>query len=206
MNNVVAVLSFAFVAFSASAEVTFPVECPELVVGDTWTYQWKDLKAQKDTEKRISIVEAKNPDGYVLNVLFEGGAKAPYKETRSLDFGVRSNVGGRDVVSHWIDFPLTPGKTWKEQRPWVNAGGGQGSDDITYAVQGIETITTPAGTFETVKVSGKGWWTNYSSRRSGQIDVYWYSRDTKFVVRYERKNLLRVPVTHTSEASSRHSR
>jgi len=90
-----------------------------------------------------------------------------------------------------LNFPLTPGKQWKdlyqvdEQGPW----GGKVAAEYheTFRVIGGEEVEVPAGKFKAVKVEHKimpswregiGWITGTESRAS-----YWYSPEVKNFVK-----------------------
>jgi hypothetical protein len=81
-----------------------------------------------------------------------------------------------------LDFPLTVGKQWKRNYSVAPVGSNRPLPrTVTYEVKGIEQVTTPAGTFRAFKVesddrySGRDFW----------ITNYWYSPETKSIVKYQ---------------------
>lgn len=79
----------------------------------------------------------------------------------------------------WLDWPLTPGKTWS------NSMTVSGETFVTgvrqrRTVQGLETITTPAGEFLAFRVSSQGTLTSRNRDGAGpwkgtEKSTYWWS-------------------------------
>ena len=79
----------------------------------------------------------------------------------------------------WLDFPLSVGKKWKYR--YQRQRGRKGKARWRFpglVVAGLETITTPAGTFSAFKITRKEERGSYA---------YWYSPATKSVVKIEYK-------------------
>jgi hypothetical protein len=194
-NNGCTLLLFALIAFRANAEITFPVERPDLAASGSFTYQSKDLTKDTAGQQTITIKGRAN-NGYSIGVdqalNFDNGA--PLEEL-SLDLGWRGKINDSPSEIKWLDFPLTAGKTWKSQSMWKNAMGASGPLDVKYTVVAIEDVTVPAGSFKAVKVYGTGWW-NVSSfsvqgnvgrpTGNGQTNVdVWYAPEVKAIAKIE---------------------
>lgn len=67
-----------------------------------------------------------------------------------------------------FDVPLTPGKTWT-----TLSDVGPRIEEFTFVVEGSETITVPAGTFETTRiaayVAGSFYYHNYVAEGVGMV-------------------------------------
>jgi hypothetical protein len=63
-------------------------------------------------------------------------------------------------------WPLEPGRKWEHRGVYEERGNRRELVD-TFTVAGPETISTPAGSFKTIKVVRKG--------ASGDTDEYWYA-------------------------------
>lgn len=101
-------------------------------------------------------------DGLVLKVR---GADSPLQPTELIvgnDWSrLRSVDGQEQVVNRPFAFPLTTGKTWSLDYSEANPNRNFTSERFvtTYKVVGIERVTVPAGTFDTIKVEATGRWT-----------------------------------------------
>lgn len=168
----------------------WPVQRPQLRVGDRWVYGGRE----------------RGEDAAVGRVVFErtvtrvAGDRVTLRQT-PLDPATRRGVGpARDRgvrLSVWhldpggrfsglirnLEFPLTPGKQW-EYEYWLSAP--TGDRVTTYRVrarvEGAETIHTPAGRFDTVRVVHDGEWSRPvledgqpTVRRGVLSTTYWYS-------------------------------
>ncbi len=192
MKKSIALLAFAACAPWASAHAQSLADRPELSPGDSWSYQRVDLVSKQVASKYTLTIDAKRPNDYAIRIDLEGAAWAPIlPTTMTQNLGMVTNINGRESDNNLVGFPLMAGKTWSAKALWINPAGRTGWDDISYSVVGVETVTVPAGTFETTKVRGEGWWNNEISRNSGKIELtYWYAPKVKQLVRYERKNWL----------------
>ena len=93
----------------------------------------------------------------------------------------RGNASIHDPLSKhkWFDFPLSVGKKWKYR--YHRQRGRKGKARWRFpglVVAGLETITTPAGTFSAFKITREETQGSYA---------YWYSPATKSVVKFEHK-------------------
>jgi hypothetical protein len=181
------VLLLAILATAGSAAVAFAVERPELNVGDNWSYKRVDLNSNQVSGSFLQEITEKAGDGYELRVEGQGIFVQASALTRNL--GRVVEIAGKKSDSNWLDFPLTPGKSWKAKDDWKNQFGSIGYDEIAYTVEGEEEVKVEAGTFKAVKISGSGWWNNSSNNASGSVVVnLWYAPEAKAIVRYQRNN------------------
>ncbi len=144
------------------------VQSPQYRVGDSWTVRFRDGRTATRT------VRAVEDDLYV----FEWGLDL--WQYRDRDFVLRKQItphDGNEVFSVFLnktfmDFPLSVGKSWE-----FRIGNRPRTRTITLTVIGIETIKTPAGSFEAFKIYEE-------SRGGGPITLryWWYSPEVKFPV------------------------
>ena len=80
----------------------------------------------------------------------------------------------------FFNFPLWVGKEWKG---WTFLGRWQ---DSIQTVTGLETVTTPAGTFETYRIERR-MVMFVNIRNLYDTEVYFYSPQTRSVVKYDYK-------------------
>ncbi|HEY1267361.1 MAG TPA: hypothetical protein VGH16_08905 [Candidatus Binatia bacterium] len=80
----------------------------------------------------------------------------------------------------YFNFPLWVGKDWKG---WTFLGRWQ---DSHQTVTGMETVTTPAGTFETYRIERR-FVMFVDIRNLYDTEIYYYSSQTRSVVKYEYK-------------------
>lgn len=204
-------LALAVFVAPAFAEIAFPLDRPELQVGDTWTY----VRVEEPSGAKVGGPEAitireRNADGYALDVQFTNAPLFSHPlESVSLDLGWKGTIDGKLSEAKWFDFPLSQGKTWKSHGLWKNPMGAIGDEDLDFTVAGVETVTVPAGTFEAVKIHGTGWWQMTGMSVQGgvgrptakgqtQMMDVWYSPKTKSIIKIEYSKTVPSGIRHES--------
>lgn len=177
-----AYLSQLLIALPAAAATD--AQRPELFVGERWSWATTDI-AKKQESKITREVTAKGGADYSVRFVIEGESGVSRPEARiSFELNRLRTVNGEPSDSGWLRFPLTSGKKWEAKELWVNPMGNVGFDEITYTVVGTERITVPAGTFDTIKVSGEGWWQNVTANITDKVEITnWYAPEVKSFVR-----------------------
>lgn len=165
-----------------SGEAGVEASAPALKPGDTWTYRlvnrWNDEEIKRETYTVFSV----RSFGYVVEFTDSGSAEMKRRRWSQDLNGFMRDSEDKDVG--WWKFPLTVGKSWESVGPW---GGGSGRTEIKRRIVGSERITTPAGTFDTVRIEGLGRWIR-SERNSGVVsETIWYAPSVKRHVRRERE-------------------
>lgn len=184
----------------ATRGFALPVQRPIVQVGDRWVWSGHEVgdRASDDAtviERRVTRVDGERIElqQTTLHPVTRrpSGASQTRKarlSTWHLEPGSRSTGEIKALV-----FPLTPGKSW-EYEYWL--GGGQRDVVTTYRyrarVDGIETLRTPAGRFETLRVTHTGRWSRpviekgRPVERSGDVrTTYWYAPAVGTWVRLE---------------------
>lgn len=192
MRNLALTCVFAYAALSSSTAVgQVPAERPELFPGESWTFHEKNIKTGGLLIYRHEM-QTKEADVYLLKEDSDNGTnKKQQLVRRSADLNRMRTVAGQPVDSGWFSFPLAAGKTWQAKERWPN---NQGYDEVTYEVVGQEKITVPAGTFDTIKIEGTGFWHNetastWAMGRDDKIAIaIWFAPEIKNYVRFLREN------------------
>lgn len=177
----------ATTAFCIANAAASDVPQPDINVGTNWTFELVDGYTNQTKSKWRNAVENKTDALYGITRYSDtGSVMFKHKITRNLGQGSATRagkMGNGDLYS----FPLSTGKSWTNRTYWTTGNGQSGYDEITYKVAGNETITTAAGTFDVVKVTGSGEWVNESTQRGGRMDmVLYYGPKIQFTVRSEK--------------------
>jgi hypothetical protein len=160
---------------------------PDINVGTNWTFELVDGYTKIAKSKWKNVVEQKTDALYGITRYGDtGSVMYKYKITRNLGQGNPTSagkMGNGDLYS----FPLSPGKSWTYRTYWTTGSGQSGYDEILYTVAGNESITTGAGTFDVVKVTGTGTWVNEVNRSGGRMEmVLYYAPKVQFTIRSEK--------------------
>lgn len=177
-----------------------PVERPTLKVGDRWVWSAREYgeRATRDVTVLERVVTSVAGDKIELRqVALHPRTRRPLGpvQMRTAKASVwHLEPGSRSKGEiQALAFPLRPGKEW-EYEYWL--GGGERDLVTTYRfrarVDGIETVRTPAGDFETLRVTHEGQWRRpvleqgKAVERTGTVrNTYWYAPDVGTWVRLE---------------------
>jgi hypothetical protein len=92
---------------------------------------------------------------------------------------------GKSEQRQTLKFPLSAGQKWTYQ--YVTKPAGQPQDQrrsVEVNVAATEQVTTPAGSFKAYKlVRGESWSTGKRGNQGGQTVTYFYSPDTRSVIK-----------------------
>jgi len=191
----IALMTLAFVYGQVTSLRAEPEkwERPEVKVGDSWTYQQKDLWTNTvqppytqtvEAVSEVSIrVQSTNQDGRHFNFVF----------TR--DWNVSERPGPRKVEPYWPSYswPLEVGKKWSGDATWRAQDPSQlGTWKGTFQSQvtKVEKITVAAGTFDTIKIERRGRYVTDATISgwrgwSGEIlETVWYAPAVRRAVKF----------------------
>jgi len=177
-----------------------PVARPELKAGDRWVWSAHEVgaNASDDTTVIERVVTGVSGDRAELRqVTLHPVTRRPTgaAQTRVVKRSVwhlEPNTRSKGEIRALV-FPLTVGKTW-DYEYWL---GGRERDIVTTyryraRVDGIETLRTPAGRFETLRVTHEGGWSRpvmeqgKPVERAGDVrTTYWYAPAVGTWVRLE---------------------
>ncbi len=179
---------------------SLPVGRPDLRVGERWVWSAHEVgaNASDDTTVIERVVTKVDGDRAELRqvalhpVTRRPSGPAQTRIVKRSVWHLEPNARSRGDIQALV-FPLTVGKTWSYE---YRLGGRDGDTVTTYRyrarVDGIETIATPAGRFETLRVSHEGRWSRpvieqgRPVERSGDVrTTYWYAPAVGIWVRLE---------------------
>lgn len=166
---------------------------PNLNVGDSWQYQFKNtryamggceysLTVEKITEINI-FSRIKYPDGCDVSVTTAYPVASGSLQKYDLDF---NHFHHSKTAYKAFAFPLEVGKTWFLEYEW-KLNGWTYNDELTGRVDAFEKVTTPAGTFDAFKISLHrkylGTKTGGPTQSGVLEDTFWYSPEVKNFVK-----------------------
>jgi hypothetical protein len=136
--------------------VAQPAERPneEVQVGDAWVYDTKDGITGLPISTYTSLVAEVSPKEIVTNVIVKGNNNRGFVVfDHDWNRFVLNNQKFDPKDSTGVQWPLAVGKEWRSTYTTRNTQTGVNtrSSSLTKVVA-QETITTPAGTFETFKI------------------------------------------------------
>ena len=180
----------------SAAPIAFPIVLPDPKAGDRWKYHYLDLATNVVSDEREAVVQDVSENAIKMQWTSREGKTAT--ETFDRQWGRTWQVSGQVQHSRPYDFPMTDGKTWNVswlyEKKEPNGAISNGKTEMTFRVSGIEKVTVPAGTFDTVKIVGQGKWTNYTRGSTGTNDqTTWYSPAARRVVQFEEKSMVLTP-------------
>ncbi|HET7095911.1 MAG TPA: hypothetical protein VFJ68_00885 [Casimicrobiaceae bacterium] len=172
-----------------------PAEAPAYRVGDRWVYHGDDGFRVKTEWEETHEVTAIGAEGVAARITLKGGLDVTRMEQWSAPGQVKvgavyDNTTRRfDAPLQRYDFPLAPGKVWNQ---WVwnfnEFTKERGQINRYVNVSGWEKVTTPAGTFDAIKMQvimrldDETFW-RYATTCNYAV---WYAPAVKAVVREER--------------------
>jgi hypothetical protein len=167
---------------SGSSPVRPPLDLPAWKIGDEWAYRFEN----PDTTGTFvwSVARVETLDGQPRFVIATGTREIYYRVS-NLGFTketIAGNVVRQITPSDWrfVAFPLAVGKSWDMQYREVRPVARETEDVQRRCVaEAEETITVPAGTFATVRVSCK------NLRSDAWLATIWYSPEVGQIVREE---------------------
>ncbi len=176
-------LAFLGIFFSWIAHGTEPQELvarPEIKIGDSWTYQTKDLWTNTVTSSFEVRVTFSNPTViHVINTTKQSERDATY----TAEWNAVVQAGGTVCVPHrsLLKFPVRTGSSHRAKYRLQNSKTNLGSNyDMTVKVLGWEDVEVPAGKFRALKIEANGNYQRYDIARGGGARyVIWYAPQVK---------------------------
>jgi hypothetical protein len=164
------------------------IELPVWSVGDRWTFEktegpLSDNQGIFHSTVRISVVEL-HPKRYRTEVTTQPAAGSGEKVTgernvsRALNLYYRESAQLPFTELQFLQWPLTPGKTWQFEHPQPNGG----TFVWNAKADGWEDVTVPAGRFKALVIQIEG---KPSSGVYAQSRKVWYAPAVKWKVKEE---------------------
>jgi hypothetical protein len=157
-------------------------------LGNEWSFQYESPTSKGTFVDVVSREET--VDGIECYVVTSEGLEYLYRKTDFAYYIQRDSSGKirrRHVPPHafWA-WPITVGKQWQESLTLEYPQTRQ-TEELLIAmhVETTETVTVPAGTFDTFKIVRR-------NNRRGVVDgEFWYSPEVRYIVRYRLGNYQR---------------
>ena len=137
-----------------------PAAAPTVKVGDRWVYSGKDGYRVAITWQETHEVTAVGADGITVVVTGKGNT-GDFRRTESwaapgvvrIGAVYESETDRFDPPLIRFKYPLTPGETWSQSvRNLDHPPGPYGPIQRQVTIGGYESVTTPAGTFNALKM------------------------------------------------------
>lgn len=174
---------------------TAPTGAPKVQVGDTYIVESAYRSGptlNSTTERRVSSVSDDRIDVVSKNIQSKSGKERILQFTLEWNLVASRNSDGTGMdfspALKYFDFPLYPGKTWKQTTVERNSKTGSIREfTLSATVGNWEDVSVPAGVFRAIKITTQ---TELLDREKGQqstgTDVSWYApnlrRSAKSVV------------------------
>lgn len=191
---------------SALAQSLGRADRPELKIGDTWVYQQLDARTGEKRGAGTQVLEALSDDRIVVRSgsLDRQGREMSGTRIYTRDWNL-TEVKAGDTVTFtaqpawaYYQFPIEVGKTWDAKfvttslsrtRSGERAGGERNSRwQWKVRVEGVESVTVPAGTFDAFKLRYEGYFDVSESPRTwngSRSETLWYAPAVKRHVKFE---------------------
>ena len=160
----------------AIATMPTDVGLPAPKIGNVWKYRTIDLWNNRETSTFESELVRIQPERLVLRV-----KSSQAQNLRTVNSGRdwstcrRMQNSDVEVCAGVTEFPLRVGKKFRFAKlPW---GDGKGYVSEECEAKGLEQVTVPAGTFDTIRVECEGFWTRvFDGSGSGRVaEKSWYA-------------------------------
>jgi hypothetical protein len=169
----------------ASAVVALPsapIPAPIWQVGSEWAYRYE---TPDSAGTFVWVLDRTESVGAHPHYVIKAGSREIFYRAPDLAF-TQETVDGKTVRQvtpsdwRWVAFPLAVGKSWDMQYEEARPPARQ-MEDVrrTCTAETDETVTVPAGTFATVRVSCK------NQRNGAWLVTVWYSPQVMHLVREE---------------------
>jgi len=183
---------------------------PSFVVGDRWSYRESDLLTKNETGQLTETVTAVDAAEYWIDARrqartwWRGDAvKRVHREQFLYSEGAPDTRGKTIATSDAgcaYPWPLKLGQSFEcvENTTWPN--GWNVRYELKFTVEAAESLDTPAGKFDTLRLVAKGYANNLTTGAiSRQERVLWLAPAAKREVKHEIRTILRNNQVFKSE-------
>ena len=171
-----------------NSSFTETASAPKVQVGDTYTVESlypNNSKLNNATERRVLSVSAERIDVASKNIKSKTGKERVLQFTPEWNLVGSRNSDGAGVdfspPLKYFEFPLSPGKTWRQTSVERNIKTGSIREfTLSATVGNWEDVSVPAGVFRAIIITTQ---TELVDREKGQestgTDVSWYAPDVR---------------------------
>lgn len=201
MNLRIALASLLTLVLSTSA-LAQEMAAPAYALGDRWGYRETDLLTKKETGRLTEFVTAADAAEYWMDsqrgphTIWRGdGAKLVHREQFLFD-ETAPNKRGKTIATNdagcAYPWPLKVGSKWACTEGATFPNGWKLRYELKYTVAAAESVETPAGRFDTLRLEAEGFVTNDTNNTvSGHERVIWLAPAVKREVKHEIRTRLR---------------
>ena len=173
-------LCLAGATLAANAADLATAQTPTFLVGDSWTYSLSDPRTPSRSFSFVQTVHAVNPGTIEVTVSNNGGTMPASMDQN----GNLTSIGTKQYLpsDSKLKFPIAVGGSWSGTFT-TKTGNGDATTLISAKVVGVESVQTPAGTFDAFRIEESG---NVSAP-SGKFqftETDWYAPDAKRIIKF----------------------
>jgi hypothetical protein len=207
-RTTVAILSTLALTSAALAQ---EMPAPTFKVGDRWAFRETDLLTKSETGRWTETVTAVDPAEYWIDSLRSSrtiwrgdNAKRVHREQFLFDEAA-PNQRGKTVATNdagcAYPWPLKVGSKWECTEVVTFPNGWRVRYELKFTVEAAESVETPAGRFDTLRLEAKGFATNETNNNNvtGHERIVWLAPAAKREVRHEIRTRLRTGALFRSE-------
>lgn len=186
----------------AQAACAQQMPAPDYKVGDRWSWRETDLLTRAETARIGETVTAIDGNDIWIDARRQArtwwrvdAAKRVHAEQFAYAEGAPGERG-RTVATNdggcAYPWPLKPGQTFECSERVLLPNGWKVRYDLKWEVQAAEQISTPAGTFDTLRLKAEGWAHNDTNNQQARHErVIWLAPAVKREVRHEFRSFTR---------------
>ena len=203
MNQRLQVLPTALLLIACATASAQEMQLPTFAIGDRWAYRETDLLTKNETGRWTETVTAIDAKDYwidsrrTLQTTWRGDStKAVHREQFLVDASAPDRRGKTITTNDGgcaYPWPLKVGMKFecKEGMVWPN--GWKVRYELKYTVEAAESVETPAGRFDALRLMATGFATNETNNNSvsGHERVVWVAPAVKRELKHEIRTLTR---------------
>lgn len=201
MNTRTLALALTGLAFACAAR-SQDMPAPRLAVGDSWSYRETDLLTKNQTGQLSETVTAVDAAEYRIDARRQSrttwrgdAAKAVHREQWLHDAAAPEQRGKTIATNDGgcaYPWPLKVGQRFQCAEEATFPNGWKVRYDLKFTVEAAETLQTPAGSFDTLRLVASGDATNQTTSQVSRHErVVWLAPAVKREVRHEIRTVLR---------------
>ncbi|MCE9657386.1 MAG: DUF3108 domain-containing protein [Burkholderiales bacterium] len=178
------------------------VPAPTFVVGDSWTFREIDLMTKNETGVITETVVKADAAEYVIDARRKArtwwrGDQVKHVHREQFEFSeAGAEQRGKTIASNdagcAYPYPLKVGASWECTEVTTWPSGWKIKYDLKFSVEAAESIETPAGKFDTLRIVAKGFSANETNGTGARHErVLWVAPAAKREVKYEIRSILK---------------
>jgi hypothetical protein len=155
-------------------------QTPTFTVGDSWTYSLSDPRTPARMFSFVQTVHSITGSTIALTVSNNGGTMPASMDQN----GNLTSIGTKQYLpsDSKLKFPIAVGGNWTSNFT-TRTGNGDATTTLSAKVVGVESVQTPAGTFQAFRIEETG----SVAAPSGKYqftETDWYAPDAKRIIKF----------------------